>query len=137
MKMKWLLLVGLLGLFGGGYGYYMYNKPVESLENVRSDHEIAAKDLLAKYEIDESKANELYLDQVLEVSGEVAKIEAEEGGKTSIYLDTGSMMSSIICELDDRSSANGISVGDNVTIKGLCSGYLMDVVLVRSIIINQ
>lgn len=123
-----LLVVVILGM---GYGYYLFNKPVSSLANERPAYVIGASQLVDQYEADESKANSKYLDQIIEVSGAVAKIVESK----SIYLDTGNPLSSVICELADPSEANKVKTGDLIKVKGLCSGYLMDVVLVRSVIV--
>ncbi len=119
---------------GGVYAYYLFNKPVAGLAKARTDYEISAVDILEYFENDEEQANIKYLDKVLEVTGKVEKIEKKEN-IYNIYLLTDNMMSSVICELDEKVQTISIIEGDQVTIKGLCTGYLMDVVLIRSIIL--
>ena len=41
-------------------------------------------------------------------------------------------MSLVICELEDGKDAGQIQAGEQAKVKGLCSGYLSDVVLVQS-----
>lgn len=126
-----VIIVLILALAGGGlYGLYMYNKKPASLANKQADVEVAAADLLADFENDESKANEKYLGKIVAVKG-IVELITDEGGKQKIHLSTGNPMSVIICELspEAKGSVNG---GDEVTIKGKCSGFLTDVILVES-----
>ena len=134
MKKKLFLLALIIIALAGSYSFYMYNKPVSSLEKMKTDHFISASELLEQYEDSEEKANEVFLDKVIEVKGIINKIEENEG-QYSIYLETENMMSAIICEMDKKITSINLIVGEKVTLKGLCTGYLMDVVLVRSLII--
>ena len=92
---KYLWLVLLLAVLGGGYGYYQYNRPVASLEDKEADVILSAPDLLKAFESNETEANKNYLDKVIEVKGEVTKIEADST-KKSVYLNTGNEMSAVI-----------------------------------------
>ena len=129
--MKKILTLGvLLAMIGGAIGYYMYTKPLDSMESMETNLRITAEAFFAAFDNDETLANKLYLDKVVEVSGKVSKVE-NANNKTSIYLSTEEEMSSIIFQLEK--SDPSIKVGDSVTLKGLCTGYLMDVVLVRGV----
>ncbi len=132
---KILISLVVLALIGGGIGYYMYNKPVESLEHKKADVMVSADQLLKEYESDEKTANEKYLGKVVEVSGKVADITNEEG-KKKVNLETSNPISSIICEMEEKMSTGDLKAGDNVKMKGMCSGYLSDVILVQSCIVK-
>ena len=90
-------------------------------------------ELLEAFEGDEYLANKKYLDKIIEVKGNISKIEDHK----SIYIDTENPLSSIIFEMEEGQDITSLKVGDVITIKGLCTGYLMDVVMVRSILIDQ
>lgn len=130
-KYIWYLLMAVLA--GGAYGYYQYNRPVASLESANADVVLEAPALLKAFETNETTANTQYLDKVIEVSGQISRIE-EDGEKKSIYLSTGNEMSSVICEMELGTPSDGLAVGGKVTVKGKCTGYLMDVVLVQSVV---
>ena len=130
-KYIWYLLMAVLA--GGAYGYYQYNRPVASLESANADVVLEAPALLKAFETNETTANTQYLDKVIEVSGQISRIE-EDGEKKSIYLSTGNEMSSVICEMESASSIEGLAAGSKVVVKGKCTGYLMDVVLVQSVV---
>ena len=120
----------ILALAGIAIGYYMYNKPHNETKNTKSDVIISPVDLLKAYETDESAANVAYLDKILEVEGNVKSVNLLEKG-ISLSLDAGSEMSSIICEFESADALAGVKMGDKVKVKGFCTGYLTDIVLVR------
>jgi len=118
-----------------GVGFYMYNKPVESLDNKQADVVVTADQLVADYESNEQTANEKYLGKVVQVSGTVAEVTTEEG-KNKIHLETSNPISMVITELDEGNSVEGLKPGEQATVKGMCSGYLSDVILVRSTVVR-
>ena len=132
---KIILFLLVLGMIAAGVGYYMYNKPVASLENKKPDAEVSTAKLLSDYEADEKTANETYLGKVVQVKGNVTAVTVEEG-KTKVQLETGNPMSMIICEMEDGSEAGSVKAGDEVKIKGMCSGYLSDVILVQASLVK-
>ncbi|HMS98614.1 MAG TPA: hypothetical protein PKA12_07695 [Saprospiraceae bacterium] len=130
-KYIWYILIAVLA--GGAYGYYQYNRPVASLDSANADVMLDAPSLLKAFETNETEANTKYLDKVIEVSGQISRIE-EDQEKKSIYLNTGNEMSAVICEMELGTPTEGLAEGSKVVIKGKCTGYLMDVVLVQSVI---
>jgi len=131
-KKIFILLFGAL-LLAGMYGVFLYNKPVQSIRNVDPFVEIDSNELLEAFEADEAAANGKFLDKVLLVSGVIDKIEESEG-RVNIFLKTKNPFSSITCELEQTDLLDKYKSGDLISVKGLCSGYLMDVVLIKSVI---
>ena len=101
-----------------------------------ADFQISAVDLYIEFEKDEASANTQYLDKVLEVTGSLREI-IQEDGKVSIILESGNLLGGVTCQLDDLSEHHFSSLkeGDQLRLRGVCTGMLMDVVLVRCIII--
>jgi hypothetical protein len=120
----------ILAAIGGGIGFYLYNKPVASLQNKTPDVEVTAAQLVSEYENNEQTANEKYLGKLVQVSGTIAATLNEEG-KQKLHLDSGNPMSLVICEAEEGKSWGDAAPGDEIKIKGLCSGYLTDVILVQ------
>ncbi len=129
---KLLIAAAILAILGGGIGYYMYNKPVEKMEGMTVDEQISATELFEIYEADELAANKRFLDKVMLVTGTVSKISKDEG-KAAILLDTGDMLANIMCQMEDMDGELPAE-GATVSIKGLCTGYLTDVVLIKGIL---
>ena len=130
--LTWVLVSALLLLFTGGLvGYKMYTKPHRSVDSVKTV-KVSAPALVSAYEGNETEANALYLDQVLEVNGEITEISKNQKGEPVITLK-GTDMSGIICTLDGTASP-AIKLNSTVIIKGICTGFLTDVVMVRCIV---
>lgn len=132
---KILILLIVLAIVGAGYGYYMYNKPVESLKSKDADITVSADQLIRDYETDEKAANEKYLGKVVLVSGKITEITNEEG-KKKVSLESSNPISAVICEMEENKTTESLKAGDNIKVKGMCSGYLSDVILVQSLVIN-
>jgi hypothetical protein len=47
------------------------------------------------------------------------------------------MMGGVICEFEAGALKDIPSQGDNIRVRGICTGMLMDVVLVRCILLNN
>jgi hypothetical protein len=109
---------------------YTFRKSDLNVALQKVDVEITAADLLQAFESDESKANELYLDKVLLVTGAVESVSEDSVG-ISVYLKIPDDLSGIICGFDKTASVESVEKGSVVRIKGMCTGYLMDVVMNR------
>jgi hypothetical protein len=131
---KALLVLLALGAIGAGIGFYMFNKPLTSTQSMKTDYNLQSDALLTAFEENEDEANAKYLDKVIEMTGTIDKVEIKDE-KTSIYIATDNPLSSVIFQLEQPSE--GLSKGQVVTLKGICTGYLMDVVLVRAVIVEK
>ena len=134
MKKVWIILAAFI-LIVGGTMYYQYNKKVASLSGAKPDVEVTAQKMLTDYSEDETAANDQYLGKVVQVSGNVAAI-VEEDGKKKVHLDTGNPIALIICEIEDGEDIASVKTGDEIKMKGLCSGYLSDVILVQATLVQ-
>lgn len=133
---KILIPLLVIAVIAAAIGLYMYNKPVESLERKKAEVNVSAEQIVSDYEGDENAANEKYLGKVVEVSGKVVNVVTEEG-KDKVHLETSSPMSVVICELEEGKEAKELKAGDQANIKGLCTGYLSDVILVQSTVVKK
>lgn len=133
MKKKIILGIVILVLLGLAYGGYEYFRPHQSLKNLKSDVTLTAENLFTEYETDETTSNEKYLDKVIEVTGKIKLIATKEDGITTITLDANNDLSGVICELDKSAKHRDFKTGEAATFKGMCTGMLMDVVLVRCV----
>lgn len=117
------------------FAYYQYNKTHTQLTNVKADFAIKAIDLYSAFSEDENSSNTLYIDKVLDISGIVSNIATEETS-SKIFLATDDIMGEVQCEMDVAADITGLQVGDEVNIRGVCSGFLTDVVINRCVIIK-
>lgn len=110
---------------------YSFKDADLSVGNKKPDYSIEASALQSAFELDEATANEKYLNKVVEVSGNIAKVESVENGFNVTMQETDAI-SGVICGFhNEAASKEDFIIGKKATIKGLCTGYLFDVVLVK------
>jgi hypothetical protein len=131
----YILIIGLLGIF---IGYKMYNKPHVNVAEKLADIAVTANILLAEFSLDETKANLKYLDKIIAVKGTITNIESN-AEKATISLQTEDDFGSVVCYLvkDEFKKSAEIKEGQEVVLKGICTGFLMDVILVKCVIMNS
>ena len=114
-----------------GYGFYMYKKKPADIRKEPALYQLSAASLVAEFNKDESAANSKYLDKVIAVKGKIADIKTDSAGQATVFLDSGDLMAAVTCSFyqDETPAAKALRQGNEVTIKGKCTGKLMDVVL--------
>ncbi|ARV14933.1 OB-fold protein [Polaribacter sp. SA4-12] len=129
-----ILIIGIIGVF---VAYKMYNKPHINVADSKSDITLTADKIINDFSSDESKANTIYLDKIVSVSGEVSELNLEKG-KGIITLKTNDDFGSVLCHLSEESTKKMSSLrkGQTISVKGICTGYLLDVILVKCEVIN-
>jgi hypothetical protein len=127
----------LLFFFGAIIGYKIYNKPHVNVAQEKAAIVSTASKILEDFSSDETAANVKYLGKILQVNGVIAKIETVQS-KCSITLETGAVFGAVLCTLTIEESAQkrALQVGQEIQLKGICTGFLMDVILVKCIILE-
>jgi len=115
----------------------MYNKPHKDIANAQPEFVVSVTELAEEFQTDENEANQKYLDNVLQVEGELANISTNNGKSVLTLRQEGSTIQ-VICTLDvsENKKVLLLKEGQQVTVKGICTGFLMDIMLVRTIIVN-
>ena len=136
MKRKKIILIVLLvmALLVACYLVNLYNKPHINVAETTPKIELMAKTLLDDFQNDENVANLNYLGQIIQVKGTITSIE-----NGTVTLGNSDSFGSIICNLSLEESKHILDLkeGQNISIKGICTGYLMDVILINSVIVKQ
>ncbi len=127
----YLLVLTAVALACAGYGFYLYKKKPADIRKEVPAYEVSASGLLAEFNSDEPAANKKYIDRVIAVKGKVTDIKTDGTGQATVFLDSGDLMSAVTCSFyqEEASAVKILHNGDEVTIKGKCTGKLMDVVL--------
>jgi hypothetical protein len=131
-----LTLIALFSVIVIG-GLWQYNKPARDLAKESADLSISAPELYHQFSENEAQANQHYLDKVVQVKGKLQAINRGNAGVLNLILDSGSPMGGVICEVPAGNMPKGsnLQTGQELTLKGQCTGYLMDVVLVKCVIV--
>jgi len=108
---------------------YTFRPSESNVAGQKADVKIEAARLLQAFETNEEDANKLYLGKILLVSGTIDSVTVDSLG-ISVYLKDSDAIAGIMCSFDkDYREATVLQKGTRVDIKGICTGYLMDVVL--------
>lgn len=136
MKPRSIIGVVVLALVVGGglYAWKEYNRPVQGADALVAKESLSAADLLSAFQVDEVAATAKYVgttDQAINVRGTIRGMEPADGGKVNVTLETGDALAGVVCEFAEADVPMDWRAGARVGVKGICTGMLLDVVLVR------
>lgn len=94
--------------------------------------------LVANFLTNEKLADETYTRKVIEITGTVKEVSFLNNRNTLI-LQGKDKNSGVICDMNANQidAIHKISIGDKITVKGICKGFLKDVVMLNCIIITN
>jgi hypothetical protein len=116
---------------------YMYQKPSEKVTTDEAQFNVKAVDIFNEFDKNEAVANKKYLNKVVSVAGKIADITAVDSLGFNIILRADNPLFGVSCQVPSGSRDSSLKVGDQVQITGLCTGKLMDVVLVKCRVENK
>lgn len=137
--MKKFLIPAILILVIVAIGAYLYVFRDADMDVSRkvADYDLSAKELVEYFELNEDSANTMFLGKIISVEGVVYN-RAEKDGVVTIYLKTDEDISGVLCHFNTEFGAlEKVYEGENLKVKGICSGYLLDVVLNQCSIIGN
>jgi hypothetical protein len=113
------------------YGFYLFHKPHQGIANKEAAYTLQSKQIFDEYDQNETAANKKYLGKVVCVYGKVADKAVDAKGTLSFILEGGDM-AGVGCQFDKSviKEIENIKKGETIRVKGICTGMLMDVVLV-------
>jgi hypothetical protein len=132
------IIIGFLVLSiltGVSVYYYTQRDSRNDIKYQEAVTQISASALFESYGANENLANSHYLGKVISVSGQIDAID-QENGKTTISLGTGDPLGAVVCEMNTsiQSDFSNLHEGLEISLKGECSGKLMDIILVNCIL---
>ncbi|MBC7722120.1 MAG: hypothetical protein H7068_08860, partial [Pedobacter sp.] len=135
MKKKIIMLAIITAVVGGmSVWYFIFYKPTHFKRNVEDEQaiNITAKQIVKNFQANEDSANKIYLNKAIAITGEVLEAKKNQDGKPTVTLKSDDSFSNIYCTLKD--DAGQIQGGSTITVKGICTGFLSDVVIIDAII---
>ena len=123
--------VGILGI----YGYLEYNREAPNSHSLKPAFQLKAPELIRQFETDEPTADARFVDKPISVSGIIGVVKSTDSS-ASVFLIGKDNVASVICQFDrnHKEEVKDLKRGDTVTVKGICTGYLMDVIIVRCVV---
>jgi hypothetical protein len=122
---------------GSVYAYTEFNRKATSTEDLKSEFNTSAAEIIVEFEKDNKTSNTKYLNKTIEVTGHIKTVEDQLG--TTIVLGDSIHSTSIRCSMDSSFHAKtSYTNGQVITIKGIYTGFNADDLGIGSdIIINK
>lgn len=137
MSKKILLPLLLLALLGGGYlAWHQYSRTPDSAADLPAMAQLTAAELLQAFTADEAAATTRFVgttEQVIQVSGTIRSLDPVGAELTNVVLEADNELAAVVCEFANADLPAQWRTGTPVTLKGICTGFLLDVVLVRCV----
>lgn len=133
-----LLIFSIMILILGVYLYKVfYANSAIDMQSTPAEIQISSEKLISSFMTDEDLANSKYVQKTLEVKGIVREITFKNDRYT-VFLQGGNEFC-IICDMqaDQIENIRGIEPGQEVFLKGVCKGFLMDAILLNCILLNK
>ena len=134
-KNKIIIAIALIAAIAFGVYYYVFVYSSQHRRQVQSEIGIAitSDSLVAKYQADEKLANSLYLNKAVVVTGNLLSIDKNQEGKTTLVIGRTDSFSNVSVTMISTAAIIQ-KVGESITIKGLCTGALSDVVITDGVV---
>jgi len=139
MRMKrWkiiILVIAALIVTGFYFIWAQYHRKHADTTDLTATVRKEAMSLIKEFESDETAASLKYNGKVISVKGAVLKVE-NNNDKRNLILGDKSSAAGVICEFqpEHKSDAGKIIPGQQISVKGICTGMLLDVVMVRCVL---
>ena len=138
-KRKYILVFVVLILLAVLYGIKEYNRKPTDLSKVNPEATIFAVALITSFKENEATANKTFLGKTVLVNGIISEIDNENDTLVNVYLGDSTLLEKVSCSMDMSKSDEykKLKQGQQISIKGFCTGYLQDVELNRCVIFPQ
>ena len=116
-----------------GYAYYIWNKPARDVAKEKGI-QITSVAIFDSFNTNENSADSQFLNKAIEVTGTVSDVKKNQAGNTVVYLKSDDPIYGVNCTF--KQDPGIITKGSTITFKGICTGYLSDVVINEGIMIK-
>jgi hypothetical protein len=116
-----ILVIILLVLCGIGYGVKKYFQQTDDVVSRKPDYILDVKSILAAFESDSTASNKKYMDKVVQVTGNVKRIDTSG----AVVLGEQGNPSEVVVGIDRRhmDDIKHLEVGESTTMQGILTGY--------------
>lgn len=133
-KSKFFLIVIVVLILFGGYLFIssLFKESNQPLNTTTADLVVHSNELIKDFSINEKQSVKIYAGKIIEVKGVVEEINYLNN-KTTLILKGDDSNFGIICEMNpiENDKVAELKPNDSILIKGICKGYLKDVILLN------
>lgn len=133
---KFLVLAAIIGF--AGIWFFVFKLPTTDWYRnftTKKGGAVTAVELVKAYQTNELLCDSLYNGKIIEISGVVKESKKTDDGKTTIILQSADSTASVTIDL--KGNIEPLKVGEQTTLKGMCTGFLSDVTLNEGEIIKK
>ena len=129
----------LIVLSAATYLYKEYYRKPADITNVQPVAKINVAVIVDQYQRDEAKANQQYLNKPIQVQGDITEIINQQDTLINVFIGNTNSVHNVSCLLDKRhfSAIKKYATGQQITIRGICTCFLLDVELNRCVIVQD
>jgi hypothetical protein len=135
------ILISLIAvaIIGSMYVYEEFNREQEDLYDKKPAQTVTSEDIIRAYDSNETSANEIFLSKIISVTGTIAEINNQADTLIYVLIGAGNDIHRVSCLLDKLQAPKikQYDVGKQISVKGICTGYLMDVELNHCVIVSE
>ena len=136
MRPKTMIAVAAtIALVGGGrYAWSEFNRGLAETDTMPVKESVTADALYQAFSSDEKAATDRFVghvEQVIQVSGTIRSVDPTSNDRINVTLETGDALAGVVCEFEKNDMPNEWKAGDQASIKGICTGMLLDIVFIR------
>jgi hypothetical protein len=114
----------------------IYYKPHRSVRKEEAAFRLSVTELVSAFSNDETQAYSLYLGKIIEVDGTLKEMILNDSTLILLMGDS-TQMTGVSCYLqkDQKDKYTQLKRGESISVKGICNGMLLDVVLDKCILL--
>lgn len=115
---------------------YLYvNRGIADTTKIQAEETFTTNELLSKFQNKQDKLAS-FIEKAIEIEGEIKEITFQDG-KYSLILKGDSEITYILCEMQSNQNnhVTQLRAGQEVKLKGILKGFLMDVILLHCVLI--
>lgn len=104
--------------------WYVATEKFSDTKDRKAAYAMNALDFIREFQQNDSAANQKYREKIITINGTISELEAPDTATVNVKFVDTTTGSFIIFAFQDQHLAEGktLKVGDNVSIKGSCSG---------------
>lgn len=138
-KTRVLMIISILIFVAIVFFVYVavYNKPHVDVYKSSPGISLTSDIIVEDFENNETLANSKYLEQIIQVTGTISEVVITKD-KGVIVLNASNALGNVMCHVSasEHQKINALKKDQEITMKGICTGYLMDVILVKCVIVE-